>query len=210
MILGAHPLQMLLIVLMLIPLLVLHEIAHGLTALVLGDTTARDSGRLSLNPLRHIDWLGLLMIVVVGIGWAKPVMIEPDNLKNKKRDMAFIALAGPFTNLVVAFFLLFLGIVVFDAEVEFIFPMARLSVILAVFNMLPIPPLDGSKVLAAFIPDRFYQVYSRYEGWGVVIFLILIVTGVAIGVIVPIVDSIYHSFVQFWLGYINPRPWRLW
>ena len=189
--LRTDPIEMLQIVLMIIPLFVFHELAHAWMALRLGDTTARDEGRITLNPIKHIDWLGLLMIMFVGFGWAKPVMINPENLQNKKRDMALIALAGPVTNFILAFVLVFVGVVVFDLQVSFVLHMALLSIMLGVFNMLPIPPLDGSKVLAALLPDDIYNAYRRYEGFGMVLFIILALTGMLGRIIWPMIQSIF-------------------
>ena len=194
--LRTDPMQMIQIVLMIIPLFVFHELAHAWMALRLGDTTARDEGRLTLNPIKHIDWLGLLMIVLVGFGWAKPVMINPENLQNKKRDMAFIAAAGPAINFVLAFLLLFVGIVILGGQVLFVLNMAFLSIMLGVFNMLPIPPLDGSKVLAALMPDEMYNAYRRFEGFGMVLFIILALTGMLGRIIVPTIHLIFGWMVS--------------
>ena len=183
---------------MIIPLFVFHELAHAWMALRLGDTTAKDEGRLTLNPIKHIDWLGLLFIAVVGFGWAKPVMINPANLKNKKRDMAIIALAGPVMNFLLAFLLIFVSVVVFNAfdiEMLIVLHMAYLSIMLGVFNMLPIPPLDGSKVLAGLLPDNLYEAYRRFEGFGMVLFIILALTGMLGSIIVPMIQTIFDFMV---------------
>ena len=193
--LRTDPIEMLQIVLMIIPLFVFHELAHAWMALRLGDTTARDEGRLTLNPIKHIDWLGMLLIVLVGFGWAKPVMINPENLQNKKRDMALIALAGPVTNFILAFVLVFVGVVILNFEVLFVLHMAFLSVMLGVFNMLPIPPLDGSKVLMAIMPDSIYNAYRRFEGFGMVLFIILALTGMLGRIIVPMIQSVFGWMV---------------
>ena len=194
--LRTDPIEMLQIVLMIIPLFVFHELAHAWVALRLGDTTAKDEGRVTLNPLKHIDWLGLLMIVLVGFGWAKPVKINPENLENKKRDMALIALAGPVTNFVLAFLLVFIGIAILNFQVLFILHMAFLSIMLGVFNMLPIPPLDGSKVLAALLPDAIYNAYRRFEGFGMVLFIILALTGMLGRIIVPMIQTVFGWMVS--------------
>ena len=197
------PLQMLQIALMIIPLFVLHELAHAKVALMLGDTTAKDEGRITLNPLKHIDWIGFALILLVGFGWAKPVMINPANLKNMKRDMAIISIAGPLTNFVLAFILLFVAVVVLNGQINFLFLMAFLSVMLGVFNMLPIPPLDGSKVLASILPDDLYYAYRRFEGYGMFLFLILAITGLLGRIILPMIQSVYGWMLSIMIGIIS-------
>ena len=196
--LRAEPIQIIQIVLMIIPLFVFHELAHAWVALKLGDTTARDEGRLTLNPIKHIDWLGLLLIVIVGFGWAKPVMINPENLQNKKRDMALIALAGPVINFILAFLLVFVGVVIFDFSMIFL-NMAFLSVMLGVFNMLPIPPLDGSKVLAGILPDGVYLSFRRFEKYAIILFLILAISGMLGRVILPMIQAIFGWMVSVFM-----------
>ena len=197
-----QPAQILQLVMMIIPLFMFHELAHAWMALRLGDTTAKDQGRLTINPLKHIDWLGLLLIVLVGFGWAKPVMINPENLKNKKRDMALIALAGPLVNFILALALIFASVThinIVGSELYFLSIMARFSIMLGVFNMLPIPPLDGSKVLAALLPDDLYEAYKRYEGFGMFVFLILVFTGILRTFIVPMIDAIFWWMVSIFI-----------
>lgn len=149
-----------------------HELCHGLAACRLGDPTARNAGRLTLNPLSHIDPIGLLLLVVVHVGWAKPVPVNMRYFRNPKRDMALTALAGPAANFVMALAALGLGSLIyyFAPAVEaaawlmlFFCYIAVLSVGLGLFNLIPIPPLDGSKVLFALLPDRVYYAYLRYE-----------------------------------------------
>jgi Zn-dependent protease len=161
--------------------LVIHELCHGLAAYALGDPTARRDGRLSLNPLRHIEPFGALMMLLVGFGWARPVSVNPRFFDNPKRDMALTALAGPISNFLLAF--LSVGVMkLFDVTSiitntvgsyigDFFFYMAILSTGLGIFNLIPIPPLDGSKVLAAFLPDRLYWRYMQIERYGMFILM---------------------------------------
>ncbi len=166
--------------------LTVHESCHGLAALALGDPTARDRHRLSLNPLRHIDWLGLAMMFAAGFGWAKPVPIDPRYFRHPKSGMALTALAGPASNFVLAAAALY-GVklvLLYSPEAAwsaylflFLYMTARLSVGLGVFNLLPFPPLDGSKVAAAVLPDRLYVQWMRYEQFGMVILLAAVLLG---------------------------------
>lgn len=163
--------------------LTVHETCHGLAALALGDPTARSRRRLSLNPLRHIDWLGLAMMLLAGFGWAKPVPVDPRYFKRPKQGMALTALAGPVSNLLLALLALLAGRIimgvgrsgaVWEAVFEFcVFTLAPLSIGLGLFNLLPIPPLDGAKVLGAFLPDRTYFGLMRYERYGMLVLLAL-------------------------------------
>ena len=162
--------------------LTVHETCHGLAAYALGDPTAKSMHRLSLNPLRHIDWIGLLMMFAVGFGWAKPVPVDPRYFKKPKQGMALTALAGPVSNLLLAAAALALlrgAVLVLSGTdwaiwlVNFLLELSILSVGLGLFNLIPIPPLDGSKVLAAFLPDRAYVTLMRYERYGILVLLVL-------------------------------------
>ena len=160
----------------------IHELSHGLAAYRLGDPTAKSRHRLSLNPLRHIDWFGLLMMFAAGFGWAKPVPVDMRYFKKPKTGMALTALAGPVSNFVLA--LLAVGA---SSLVWHLAPFSRvtlvalcfgsnvaiLSVGLGLFNLVPIPPLDGSKVLGAFLPDRAYFGLMRCERYGMFLLLAL-------------------------------------
>lgn len=165
----------------------LHELSHGFIAYRLGDSTAKERGRLTLNPLRHIDVMGFIMMVVFHFGWAKPVPVNMYNFKNPKRGMAITALAGPVSNLLitVVFLLLYgmvyiplcasrLGVYLLDT----LLLTAYCSLGLGIFNMIPVPPLDGAKVLAAAIPDERYYKLMRYEKYGMIVLVTLVWTGI--------------------------------
>lgn len=185
--------------------LTVHETCHGLAALALGDPTAKSMHRLSLNPLRHIDWIGLLFMFVAGFGWAKPVPVDPRYFKNPKKDMALTALAGPVSNLVLAFLALLMakGIYLYTPDTIgwnrllyfLLYTLAPLSIGLGVFNLIPIPPLDGSKVLGALLPDRLYVTQLRYERYGLAVLLVLSILGIGGGVISRGIFAIYNAFV---------------
>ena len=182
----------------------IHELSHGLAAYLMGDTAAKDEGRLSLNPLRHIDVMGLVMLVVFKIGWAKPVPIQMDRFKNPKAGMAISALAGPASNFVLACVALFLyGFLYpfwYDAPVgsfvlETIYCVAYLSVGLGVFNLLPVPPLDGSKVLFSVLPDTGYRKLMYYERYGMILLFALAFFGVLAGPLQAVIGFIMgHLF----------------
>ena len=166
-----------------------HETCHGLAAYWMGDDTAKRMGRLSLNPLRHVDIAGLVMMAIVRFGWAKPVPIDMRKFRNPKAGMALTALAGPLSNVLLALIaLLFRAAriaffyandhVVWETLWLFFEYMAILSAGLAVFNLFPIPPLDGSKVLFAVLPDRWYDKLMRYERYGMILMAILLLTNV--------------------------------
>lgn len=161
-----------------------HEMSHGFVSYKLGDSTAKSMGRLSLNPLRHLDPIGFLMFVFVGFGWAKPVQIDPRNFKNPKRGMAISALAGPVSNFVMAVvFMFLLGLLVpFLADsiagnvvLDIITMTAQFSVFLGIFNLIPVPPLDGSKILFAVASDELYYKLMRYERYGFILLMLVII-----------------------------------
>ena len=168
--------------------LTVHETCHGLAAWALGDPTAKRLHRPSLNPIRPIDPFGALMMLVAGFGWAKPVPVDPRYFRNPKLGMAVTALAGPVSNLVMAYAALLLravllafyhpGSALLEGLVGFCETLAVLNVGLGIFNLIPFPPLDGSKVLGAFLPDRAYYQLMRYERWGMLLLMVLLWLGV--------------------------------
>lgn len=171
-----------------------HETSHGLVAYWLGDPTAKRAGRLTLNPLKHIDLSGLLMMAVVKFGWAKPVPIDIRYFQHPKGGMALTALAGPVSNILLAFLgilmrhmlyfalwshgeSVFLGGLI-NNLITFCLYVAIISGGLAVFNLIPIPPLDGSKVLFSLLPQRYYLKLMQYERYGMLILIVLLLSGV--------------------------------
>lgn len=170
-----------------------HETAHGLMAYRLGDYTAKSIGRLSLNPLRHLDPVGAVCMLLFGFGWAKPVMVNPYNLKNPKRDMSLVSLAGPLSNFIMAFIativlkiLLMSGVSPQGYLSNFVVYVIIFNIGLGVFNLIPIPPLDGSKIFLSLLPSRLYYDIMRYERFG----WIVLVAALGLGVLNPIMSTL--------------------
>lgn len=166
-----------------------HEMCHGLAALALGDPTAKRAGRLTLNPLKHVDPFGLLLLVTAKVGWAKPVPIDARRFKNPKAGMAITAIAGPLSNVLLSaiaavlytvcmFYYLYLELAALDWFATFFYYVFYISAGLAVFNILPFPPLDGSKVLFSLLPQKWYWKLLRYERYGMFVLMGLTLTGV--------------------------------
>jgi Zn-dependent protease len=182
----------------------LHELSHGAVAYMLGDNTAKNAGRLTLNPIRHIDWWGLVMMVLFRFGWAKPVPVNMYNFKNPKKGMAITALAGPVSNLIIAVVFLFLygllftplnagGSALGDAVSQMIVTTAYMSIALAVFNFTPISPLDGSKVLFSVLSDEAYDKLMRYERYGMILLIVLVASGAFSGVLSTVTGWVYDK-----------------
>ncbi len=211
-------LQLLLRVAAVLICVMVHEVSHGLAAYLLGDPTAKAQHRLSLNPMRHIDPFGALMMLVVGFGWAKPVPVDMRYFKKPRSGMAITALAGPVSNFVLAYLLLLLaylvlgllyvtGAVMTDfwfGLIDFLTLLCALSIGLGVFNLIPFPPLDGSKVLGAFLPERIYWKILRYEFAGTFVLMALLWLGVLDGVLAVVCDRVSNClhFLAQWPLYL--------
>lgn len=170
----------------------IHELSHAFVAYKLGDNTAKREGRLTFNPIKHIDPIGMIMILLFGIGYAKPVPVDMRNFKNPKQGMALVALAGPVSNLLMAWISCFMmyAVAAFGGTstvMKFVYLFFMFStyinISLGVFNLIPIPPLDGSKILAAVLPNKVYYKYMMYERYVMIALMLLLFSGVLSGVI---------------------------
>ena len=185
--------------------LTIHETCHGLAAYALGDPTAKRQHRLSLNPLHHIDWFGLAAMVLCGFGWAKPVPVDARYFKRPKTGMALTALAGPVSNLLLAALLLFCARFIYygdtytpaiSALFDFLLSTAVLSIGLGVFNLVPLPPLDGSKVAAALLPNSLYVQWMRFEQIGMLLVFALVMLGVGDGILSRAIGAVYAFMIE--------------
>ena len=191
----------------------IHEWAHGFASTKLGDPTPRYQGRLTLNPMAHIDWLGAAGVLFFGIGWAKPVQVNARYYKNPKWGMALVALAGPLSNIIVAFVSIFIyrslqSVVLLTGVLDdnytllwvislFFVSIAQINVHLAVFNLIPIPPFDGSRILFTFLPQKYYFKIMRYERYIFIGILVLLYTGIFDAPISFLSDAVLNAILAF-------------
>ena len=168
-----------------VPLLysiIFHELAHGWVAYRMGDPTARSLGRLSLNPLKHLDPIGTIMLFVFGFGWAKPVPVNFGRLRDRRKGMIWVSAAGIITNMLLAFMALFLTRLLtlppLSMPAELLYYLAQINIMLAAFNLIPLPPLDGSKILMGFASPSVQNFFFRIERYGLFIVIALLYSGV--------------------------------
>jgi Zn-dependent protease len=191
-----------------------HEVAHGWVANLRGDGSAKMLGRLTLNPVKHIDPMGTIVVPAVLyftgspflFGWAKPVPINFSALKSPKQDMILVALAGPMSNFIMALLWLFLIILTLNADNEFLLGMAgfgiAINLVLGVFNLLPLPPLDGSRVVSSLLPNRLAYEYNKLEDYGLYILLGLLFLGIFEKLILPIVQTLQNAMLGVAAGFM--------
>ena len=176
------PLGFIIIAVPLLYSVIFHELAHGWVAYRLGDPTAKSLGRLSINPLKHLDPMGTIMLFLFGFGWAKPVPVNPNLLRDRRRGMILVSSAGVITNMLLAFCALFLFRLLAPSHAgiagQLLYYFARINIILAAFNLIPLPPLDGSKILMGFAPPGVRKYLSRLERYGLLIIIALLYLGV--------------------------------
>ena len=181
--------------------LVLHEYAHARVAVAMGDFTPKLTGRLTLNPIAHIDPIGLIMLLVVHFGWAKPVMVNPRNFKDMKKGNILVALAGPMANFVIAFIAMFVIALMYKIDIQMtlgaykvIKLIALYNIYFGIFNLIPIPPLDGSKILLEFLPREYAYKYMALERYSFIILIVIIMTPVLSGILMPLANLIWNIY----------------
>lgn len=202
-----NPREMLIFLLLSIPgrfmALSLHEFAHAWMANRCGDPTARMLGRLTVNPARHLDPVGTVMMLLLGFGWAKPVPVNMYRFQNPKRGMAITALAGPVSNVLLAIVFLFLYGVLFlplkgsGIVLQMIYLTAYISIAFAIFNIIPISPLDGSKVLFSLLPSEQYDKLMHYERYGMLLLLVVVTTGVLGKPLTAVTGAVFDKLFVF-------------
>jgi Zn-dependent protease len=191
-----NPIAFILIAIPLMYAIIFHELAHGYVAYRLGDPTAKHLGRLSLNPLKHLDPLGTLMLFIVGFGWAKPVPVNFSYIRDYRKGMILVSSAGIITNMILAFLALFLYSLLNLPQSSMLalalYFFAKINIILAAFNLIPIPPLDGSKILLGFAPASVQAVLLRLERFGFLIVIALLY----FGVLDPMIDFLQRVILS--------------
>lgn len=196
--LNVNPAYFLLYLMALVVAITIHEFAHARTADYLGDPTPRLQGRISLNPLRHLDLFGMVFLLFAGFGWGKPVQFDPFNLKDPRRDSAIISVAGPVSNILLA---LVLAIIIRIYPTELLIPFIQFNVTLAIFNLLPVHPLDGFKIVGGILPREKAHEWYQLERYGI-IFLILLILPLGQR---SMLDSILGPPVRFIMNLLIPQ-----
>ncbi|MDD4508923.1 MAG: site-2 protease family protein [Eubacteriaceae bacterium] len=188
-----------------------HEMAHGYAADAMGDPTPKLAGRLTLNPLKHIDIIGLISMILLHFGWAKPVPISASNFKNRKKGIIVVSLSGCLTNLLLGFIgmaayfaVIPLNNTVLSTILQYVY---YYNVLFAIFNIIPIPPLDGSRILAEFLPYQAKMKYESFSRYGFVVLLLLMFTGIFSKIMVPLINAVLTLYSSL-LSPIFTLLWR--
>jgi Zn-dependent protease len=196
--------------------LTVHEFSHAYTAYKLGDSTAKNEGRLTLNPIKHIDWLGFFLIVIAGFGWAKPVSFNPDNLKNKHRDEILISIAGPISNFILAVFFFIVARLMYFVDyfstttmglelIQLIVIWGVINFGLFVFNLIPIPPLDGSHIYLTYLKDINPKLMMNMYRWGTFVLFAIIIAENQFNINILHLTSLIRGITSFFFQLLNFR-----
>jgi len=203
--LFTNPLLFIIYMISLLVAITIHEFSHAWMADYLGDPTARLAGRLKLNPLVHLDTFGLIFLLMFGFGWGKPVPFDPYNLKNPRRDAALISFAGPLSNFILACLLsLIIRLLPFSPLNYFLIPIIYLNVILGLFNLIPISPLDGFKIIGGILPEEKAKEWYQLERYGMIFLLLLIIpfgkSSMFQSIISPIITFFFNVLIPTTIG----------
>lgn len=182
--------------------IIFHEVAHGYMAYKLGDPTAKKAGRLTLNPIKHIDIVGFIFLLIFRFGWAKPVPVNSMYFENRKRGMILVSLAGPMTNFLLALILsliLSVGFITNEIIFKILIIAIWYNIMLGIFNLLPFPPLDGSKVLASLLPSKYEYYFYKNEKYLNLILIILIMTNYIDNILSPLINFALNLMVKIFV-----------
>jgi len=192
--------------------LTVHEFSHAYAAYKLGDSTAKDEGRLTLNPLKHIDWLGFFLIIIAGFGWAKPVSFNPNNLKNKHRDEIIISIAGPISNFLLAILFFIIARVLYSTSyfqtsgleiINLIMTWGIINFSLFVFNLIPIPPLDGSHIYLTYLKEINPKLMTNMYKWGTLGLILIIVAENKLGINILHISDLVGGLSNFFISLMS-------
>jgi Zn-dependent protease len=204
--LYSNPILFLILAVLLLYSIIAHEVAHGAVAYLFGDDTAKRYGRLTLNPISHIDPVGALMLFLVGFGWAKPVPVDYNRLKHSRFALFSVSLAGCAANILIAVIALILlhfegfrNSLIFSTLLPIV---VRINIILGAFNLIPIPPLDGSKILMSFLPRHVQEKLSRIEPYGFFILVFLLFTGL-LNPVITFMQNLIYGFITLIFGFLR-------
>lgn len=179
--------------------IIFHELAHGYTSYKLGDPTPKKNGRLTLNPISHIDPIGFLCLIIFKFGWAKPVPINPSYYKHRKKDTVLVSIAGPITNLLIALLVSFIisrGFIKSETILNIFVIMVWYNIMLGIFNLIPLPPLDGSKILASLLPLKYETLFYKYEKYLNIILILLIITKQIDKILSPVINLCLNLLIK--------------
>lgn len=179
--------------------IIFHELAHGYTSYKLGDPTPKKNGRLTLNPISHIDPIGFLCLIIFKFGWAKPVPINPSYYKHRKKDTVLVSIAGPITNLLIALLVSFIisrGFIKNETILNIFVIMVWYNIMLGIFNLIPLPPLDGSKILASLLPLKYETLFYKYEKYLNIILVLLIITKQIDKILSPVINLCLNLLIK--------------